>query len=283
MAFEKMGAFTFNHAEQPDELNVAADIAKANFDSRANELKTVLNKVVDLLNATTDGASGADNVGATAVDGLTGTTVQTILEELKTLVDAKETPTGAQAKANTAEEQAKTYADGQVGDLAGEGRTTETVKGNADAHIAHLADDMHIGKNPVCKIRHNANQSIPSGTYTQLYFNTTHYDPYNMKDSDNKGIIVPEDGVYLVVAVVAFLQNTTGERTAVVYLNETSIGRVRTVPNVSPYPTHIVVSAIHRMTAGGLVSIQVKHDAGSALDIPDFSFDSPTLTIVKVG
>jgi hypothetical protein len=182
MAFEKMGIFTFNHAEQPDELNVAADIAKANFDSRANELKTVLNKVVDLLNATTDGASGADNVGATAVDGLTGTTVQTILEELKTLVDAKETPTGAQAKANTAEEQAKTYADGQVGDLAGEGRTTETVKGNADAHIAHLADyasfitnnavahnSIYRGKYLGSSVTAEQYTAISSGTFTDLY------------------------------------------------------------------------------------------------------------------
>ena len=137
MAFEKMGAFTFNHTRQPDELNSPADEVKKNFDSRGNELKTALNKIVDLLNSTVDGSGGADNVGATAVDGLTGKTVQTILEEIKTLVDTKETPTGAQTKANTAESSAKTYADGQVGDLAGTGRTTETVKGNADALVSH--------------------------------------------------------------------------------------------------------------------------------------------------
>ena len=38
MAFEKMGIFTFNHADQADELNLAADTAKQKFDSRANEL-----------------------------------------------------------------------------------------------------------------------------------------------------------------------------------------------------------------------------------------------------
>lgn len=54
--------------------------------------------------------------------------------------DAAETPTGAQTKADTAETNAKTYADTQDNDLAGVGRTTETVKGNADAVATHLAD-----------------------------------------------------------------------------------------------------------------------------------------------
>ncbi len=88
MAFEKMGIFTFNHADQADELNLPADTAKQKFDSRASELKTAINKVVDLLNATTDGASGADNVGATAISGVTGTTVQAQMKSMKGLVDA---------------------------------------------------------------------------------------------------------------------------------------------------------------------------------------------------
>lgn len=110
MAFEKMGAFTFNHTRQPDELNSPADEVKKNFDSRGNELKTALNKIVDLLNSTVDGFSGADNVGATGKNGLTGTTVQALIDELKTLVDVKETPNGALEKANAAEVGAKNYA-----------------------------------------------------------------------------------------------------------------------------------------------------------------------------
>ena len=55
-----------------------------------------------------------------------------------------ETPTGAQAKADAAEAAAKAYADQEVADLAGEGRTTETVKGNADALDAHKADHVRI-------------------------------------------------------------------------------------------------------------------------------------------
>ncbi len=133
MAFEKMGSFTFNHADQADELNLAADTAKQKFDSRASELKTAINKVVDLLNATTDGASGADNVGAMAISGVTGTSVQAQMESMKGLVDGK---------AASGHNHDGSYAPTN---LAGEGRTTETVKGNADAIAAHLADTVqHI-------------------------------------------------------------------------------------------------------------------------------------------
>jgi len=67
-----------------------------------------------------------------------------------------ETPAGAQSKADAAEAAAKTYADQEVADLAGEGRTTETVKGNADALGSHLSDyaSMQFGSIPYTTTRH---------------------------------------------------------------------------------------------------------------------------------
>lgn len=56
--------------------------------------------------------------------------------------NTKETPAGAQAKADVALAAAIAYTDQEVNDLAGAGRTTETVKGNADALAAHLAETM---------------------------------------------------------------------------------------------------------------------------------------------
>jgi hypothetical protein len=49
-----------------------------------------------------------------------------------------ETPAGAQSKADVAETNAKSYTDGLIDNLAGTGRTTETVKGNADNISAHI-------------------------------------------------------------------------------------------------------------------------------------------------
>jgi len=69
-------------------------------------------------------------------------------DELTPASIGAETPAGAQAKADTAEANANSYTDTQKADLAGAGRTTETVKGNADDLDAHLAetaqsDDVH--------------------------------------------------------------------------------------------------------------------------------------------
>jgi len=65
---------------------------------------------------------------------------------LKTEVDAKETPEGAQAKADAAESNANNYTDSKVDDLAGTGRTTETVKGNADDLATHKNSSDHDGR-----------------------------------------------------------------------------------------------------------------------------------------
>lgn len=91
MPLTKMGAFSFDHSNQQDDLYkvMSALEIKQAFDSRGNELKTALNNLIDALNATTSGDSGAKNIGATSIAGLTGNDVQTLLEALKTLVDTK--------------------------------------------------------------------------------------------------------------------------------------------------------------------------------------------------
>ena len=181
MAFEKMGNFSFNHANQADELNLPADEAKAKFDSRANELKTAFNKVVDLLNATTDGASGADNVGATAIDGVTGTTVQAQMESMKGLVDGK-AASGHNHDSSYAPASHNHDSSYAPTNLAGEGRTTETVKGNADDLAAHLADyaskfpnnagahnSIYRGKSLGTSVTTKQYTDISNGTFEDMY------------------------------------------------------------------------------------------------------------------
>jgi len=61
---------------------------KAKYDEAANLLKTYLNNTLTVeLESTTDGSSGADKIGATALNELSGETVQAILEYLKTQID----------------------------------------------------------------------------------------------------------------------------------------------------------------------------------------------------
>nr|DAJ71040.1 MAG TPA: H type lectin domain protein [Caudoviricetes sp.] len=67
-----------NEADRPQRS--AADM-KAIFDSNSNQLKTALNNLIDALTA-----SGAGDIGA-KVEGMSGTTIGTLLTELKSLID----------------------------------------------------------------------------------------------------------------------------------------------------------------------------------------------------
>ena len=67
-----------NEADRPQRS--AAEM-KAIFDSNSNQLKTALNNLIDAL-----AASGAGEIGA-KVEGMSGTTIGTLLTELKSLID----------------------------------------------------------------------------------------------------------------------------------------------------------------------------------------------------
>ena len=93
MPLEKMGNFSFDHTNQQDDLYKVMDAqeVKEAFDSRGNELKAVLNKLIDQLGSVADGNSGADNVKMTPIDGLDGNTAQALAEDLKKYVDSIKT------------------------------------------------------------------------------------------------------------------------------------------------------------------------------------------------
>lgn len=92
--------FPFKHSGQPDKYgqSLGGDFAQvqADFDSRAEYNQTQINAIITALKSIADGDSGADNVNATSISGLSATTVQGLLEELKTLVDTQlPTPDGS--------------------------------------------------------------------------------------------------------------------------------------------------------------------------------------------
>ena len=89
MTVSQMDDFTFKHTAQVDNISsvyTAAQI-KTFYDSRGVELRTFINGLVGILNSVTDSSSGADNIGVTAISGLSGATVQALLEALKTALD----------------------------------------------------------------------------------------------------------------------------------------------------------------------------------------------------
>lgn len=89
MPLPRQTGFSFNHVDQQDDLYlVKSEIEiKQALDSRAEEVRVALNNLATALEVATDGNSGADNIGATSIAGLTGATVQAILESMKLQLD----------------------------------------------------------------------------------------------------------------------------------------------------------------------------------------------------
>ena len=93
MAFTEFETDTANISKLSDRPNqndgLSSAQLKGRFDKAGNDIKTYINDVLlDELARITDGDSGADNIGATAVGDGTATTVQGILEEIDADVTA---------------------------------------------------------------------------------------------------------------------------------------------------------------------------------------------------
>lgn len=92
MALTQLTASTAIIAALADLPNATSGLTaaqlKAKFDEAPTSIKTYINStLLAELAAVTDGDSGADNIGATAISGLTGANVQALLESLKNKYD----------------------------------------------------------------------------------------------------------------------------------------------------------------------------------------------------
>lgn len=88
--FQQLVSFTKKVADLADKPSINASELKAQFDAAPDEVRQYLNNLIDALKSTTLGDSGAKNIGATSISGLTGTDIQAILESLNSLTAKKQ-------------------------------------------------------------------------------------------------------------------------------------------------------------------------------------------------
>jgi hypothetical protein len=134
MPFIQQGAFSFLHANQPDNLSaiLTADQIKNKFDSQALELKTTLNNLIIALGSTVLGDSGAKNIGTGAISGVTGATVQDMLINLKSQIDANNLLSGGNVTGNLTVSGIVQGNNSIRSDSAVAGQTTLVLKNSAD-------------------------------------------------------------------------------------------------------------------------------------------------------
>ena len=171
--FTQPSDFTFKDVGQVDVPDISANDMKTYLDSQAKELRdylivllaeikaatdgtsgadkigmtaitetganatiqSIIEALITRLKAVADGVSGADLIGATAISGLTGATVQALLEALKAAADGKLPLTGgtltgvviAQANTDYTTAQIRNVIEA-VGDPAGGGNGDIWIK-----------------------------------------------------------------------------------------------------------------------------------------------------------
>lgn len=132
--------------------NGASDIGTSTIqDIGGANIQAMLQSIRDKLKSVSDGTSGADFVNATSIAGLSGSTVQSLLEALKTYVDTYNTNHKLSTSTDhdnryyteTEIDSKETSLNNSINNLAGNGRTTETVKGNADSIANHKVSGDH--------------------------------------------------------------------------------------------------------------------------------------------
>ena len=95
------------------------------------------NNLIDHLLATTDGSSGGDSIGMTAIPGVTGTTAQAVAESLKALIDATvidQIPDNSLAEIKMANEMKKDIAGGVASYDLVSTHTAALVTGSSSIH-----------------------------------------------------------------------------------------------------------------------------------------------------
>lgn len=112
-------------------------------------IQTMLKSIRDKLKSKVDGASGADFVNATAIEGLSGETVQALIIALKKYIDTtksdlnKNIDTHKLSNDHDNRYYTETEIDTKINDLAGTGRTKETVKSISDSIELHKTSSDH--------------------------------------------------------------------------------------------------------------------------------------------
>jgi len=130
------------------------------------------------------------------------------------------------------------------------------------------------------RVTHNSAQSVSSGAFFDLSFNTVIFDGGNFHDSgDPDHLTIPEDGIYFVVGNIQWESGAGNDIRA-----RFRIGGLRyaQVAKAATGDRQFQVSTLVKASKGDAVEFEVAQLSGSSKDVEVVSGISPTLAIAKV-
>jgi hypothetical protein len=230
-----------------DRPTLTDETFKAKFDENAANIKAFLNALIAEL-ASTDAGKGASAIGVEDAGGLiTATTVEAALAEL--------------AGTGRTTESLKSLAD-MINDIKGEGWTDETLKGLADLISTMTADNLKYAEYTLSGNQSVASSATPSaitwGTKTAI-----NSEAFTALDSGNVKILTA--GVYEVCISVVFASNSTGIRALHGAVNGSRKGN--SLVNASSSTTGLTLTFLVNASVNDLITAQVAQTSGGALDV----------------
>ncbi|WP_110933257.1 hypothetical protein [Paenibacillus bouchesdurhonensis] len=162
-----------------------------------------------------------------------------------------------------------------VEDLAGAGRTTETVKGNADAITDVTAQLADYAKKKYIRVATSVFTVVPGdGTETKINFNTAPIVTDPIYALSNGDLTVEEAGVYVITATITFEPSAVGLRKIAIRINDATHQQIAAVQvgASSEYNTVVSVTGNVLLNAGDFISIYAAQTSTSSLNVADGSF-----------
>ncbi len=145
-------------------------------------------------------------------------------------------------------------------------------------NIRGILQRMNALRDTRCRVYHNIAQSINSGTYTTLTFNSERFDPNGMHNLgvNPSRITFTAAGTPLIGAGIRWQGNADGNRYILLWLNGTTyIAAAMQMSMAAGWYTHQNVNCIYEVAAGDFVEVRVRQTSGVALNIERVQATSP--------
>jgi len=136
-------------------------------------------------------------------------------------------------------------------------------------------------------VKRTTDQTIATGTYTYVSFDSTNFDTSNFFSSSNPTYItIPSDGLYEIKGLVVFAANTTGVRKGNILIESSSTYVVSSVnytaSGTGANGVSFPVSSTTKLLTGDKVYLQLYQDSGSSIVVSGNSY-SLVMTVVKLN
>lgn len=182
------------------------------------------------------------------------------------------------------------YSDPQTTHNPATGTSPPAAWGDAvrDDIVWLAGDATSGGGKPMCRVYHNASQSVATATWTSLAFNSERYDVGSMHSTvtNNSRITIPSGGggVYHISGQATFANDATGGRLIRVKLNASTVilGEIL-FPASSSFSTGMAVAGDYKLSAGDYLTLEVYQSSGGILSVDSFSAYTPEFACHWVG